>query len=213
MAAFISDDRESLSHCLNRLLSSLDNADGITLNDVFSQVGDKGFGVLLVVLAIPSALPVPAAGYSTPFGILIAILSLQMIFGRSTLWLPSRAKKIKLKRELFRKIVHSANLFFSRFEHLIKPRLRWIGSGLGLPILGLLVLIMACLMILPIPLTNTAPAMVIFVVGVGLSEDDGVFAGVACVLGLLAVLLYAYIIYLALTRGVEGMEKVLEKIF
>ena len=203
------DDRESLSHCLNRLLSSLDDANGITLNNVFSQVGDKGFGVLLVVLAIPSALPVPAAGYSTPFGILIAILSLQMIFGRSTPWLPGRAKKIKLKRELFRKIVNAANLFFSRFEHLIKPRLRWIGSRLGLPLLGLLVLIMACLMILPIPLTNTAPAMVIFVVGVGLSEDDGIFAGVACVLGLLAVLLYVYVIYLLITVGAEGMEKVL----
>ena len=114
----MSDDRESLSHCLNRLLSSQDDANGITLNNVFSQVGDKGFGVLLVVLAIPSALPVPAAGYSTPFGILIAILSLQMIFGRSTLWLPSRAKKIKLKRELFRKMVHSTNLFFKSF-HLV----------------------------------------------------------------------------------------------
>ena len=202
-------DRESLSHCLNRLLSSLDDADDITLNNVFSQVGDKGFGVLLVVLAIPSALPVPAAGYSTPFGILIAILSLQMIFGRSTPWLPGRAKKMKLKRELFRKMVNAANLFFSRFEHLIKPRLRWIGSRLGLPLLGLLVLIMACLMILPIPLTNTAPAMVIFVVGVGLSEDDGIFAGVACVLGLLAVLLYVYVIYLLITVGADGVNQVL----
>ena len=116
---------------------------------------------------------------------------------------------MKLNRELFRKMVRAANLFFSRFEHLIKPRLRWIGSRLGLPLLGLLVLIMACLMILPIPLTNTAPAMVIFVVGVGLSEGDGIFAGVACVLGLLAVLLYVYVIYLLITIGAEGMEKVL----
>ena len=51
--------------------------------------------------------------------------------------------------------------------------------------------------------------MVIFVVGVGLSEDDGIFAGVACVLGLLAVLLYVYVIYLLITIGAEGMEKVL----
>ena len=205
----MSVDRESLSHCLNRLLSSQDDGEGITLDNVFSQVGDKGFGVLLVVLAIPSALPVPAAGYSTPFGVLIAILSLQMIFGRRCPWLPIRAKKMKIKRGLFKKMVHAANLFFSRVEHLIKPRMLWIGSRLGLTLMGLLVLIMACLMILPIPLTNTAPAMVIFIVGVGLSEDDGLFAGAACVLGVLAVCLYAYIIYLLITVGVEGMDKVL----
>lgn len=209
MPSDVSRERESLSHCLNRLLSTEENAKGISLGAINSQVGDKGFGLLLVVLALPSALPVPAAGYSTPFGVLIAILGLQMIFGRSSPWLPNRAVGMKIKRGLFKKMVHTANLFFSRVEHLIKPRMRWIGSRLGLPFMGILVFIMACLMILPIPLTNTAPAMVIVIVGVGLSEDDGLFASVACVLGLLAVLLYVYVIYLIITVGVEGMEKVL----
>lgn len=209
MSSPVSMDRESLSHCFNRLLSTEDNADGLTLGDVFSQVGDKGFGLLLVVLALPSALPVPAAGYSTPFGILIAILGLQMIFGRSSPWLPSRAKRMKIKPAFFKKMFHAANQFFSRFEHLIKPRMRWIGSRLGLSFMGVLVLIMACLMIMPIPLTNTAPTMVVFIVGVGLSEDDGLFAGAACVLGVLAVFLYIYVIYLLITVGAEGLNRAL----
>lgn len=209
MPSHESTDRESLSHCFNRLLSAEDKADGLTLGDIISQIGDKGFGLLLVVLALPSALPVPAAGYSTPFGLLIATLGLQMIFGRSCPWLPLRAKRMKIKPRVFKKMIHAANQFFSRVEHLIKPRMRWIGSRVGLSFMGALVLIMACLMILPIPLTNTAPAMVVFIVGVGLSEDDGLFAGAACVLGVLAVLLYVYVIYLLITVGTEGLNRAL----
>ena len=203
----MSDDHEKLSHCLNRILYSQDDVDGITLNNIFSQVGNKGFGMILAVMAIPSALPVPAIGYSTLFGILVATISLQMIFGRSTPWLPNRLKEIKLPRKPFGVIVHTTNLFFSRFEYLIKPRMHWIGSRLGLPLIGLLVFIMACLMIFPIPLTNTPPAIVIFAVGVGLSENDGILTGLACILGIFALILYTYVIYLIIIVGMNGMEK------
>jgi len=66
--------------------------------EVFERIGDRGFGVLLIILSLPSALPVPAPGYSTPFGILIAVLALQMIAGRTTPWLPERAARTKLHR-------------------------------------------------------------------------------------------------------------------
>ena len=69
---------------------------------------------------------------------------------------------------------------------------------------GILIIIMAALMIVPIPLTNTAPAMVIFVIGVAMVEDDGLGLLLSCVLALLAVLLYlavlAAISYFGLAR-------------
>ncbi len=66
---------------------------------------------------------------------------------------------------------------------------------------------MACLMILPIPLTNTFPAMVIFMIGIGVCERDGLFAVGATVLGILAVAFYAFVIYLLITVGVEGVQE------
>lgn len=55
---------------------------------------------------------------------------------------------------------------------------------------------MGLLMILPIPLTNTLPAVVVFLVGVSLSERDGLIGIVAAAIGIAAVCLYGAIIAL-----------------
>ncbi|MEM7792408.1 MAG: exopolysaccharide biosynthesis protein, partial [Verrucomicrobiota bacterium] len=65
---------------------------------------------------------------------------------------------------------------------------------------------------LPIPLTNTFPAMVIFLIGIGLSEEDGLLAIAAFGVGLAAVALYAYIIYLLITQGPEAAGAIKDSI-
>ncbi len=204
--------QESLSQSLNRLLETRDT-ENLCIGEVFDRVGDKGFGLLLVVMSLPSALPVPAPGYSTPFGIILSILGIQMIMGQQSPWLPARARRVSIKRSLSEKVIRGGAKIFGKIEHLIRPRWSWIGGRLGLPFMGTLVLLMSALMILPIPLTNTAPAMVIFLIGAGLTEDDGLVAGAACALGVLAVLLYAGVIYLALTVGFEGVAQLKELLF
>ena len=76
--------------------------------------------------------------------------------------------------------------------------------------MGLLIVLMSALMILPIPLTNTFPAMVIFLVGVGLSEEDGLLAILAFAIGLAALALYGAIIYLLITEGPQAIDALKE---
>jgi hypothetical protein len=200
-----------LTDDLRKILAKEENSDaGVTLGEVFSRIGDRGFGLLLLVLSLPSALPIPAPGYSTPFGILLFILALQMIFGRRTPWLPARAAGMRLKGKFVEAMLSFLEKFFGKVEFLIKPRLRWVGSRGGLVFLGLLVLIMAGLMILPIPLTNTAPAFVIFLIGTGLSEEDGVFCLLAAVLGVAATAVYSLVLYLFFRFGIAGLDQITE---
>ncbi len=198
---------ESLSESLQRLLAT-EKGHSVTVGEILDRVGSKGFGLLMMVLALPSALPVPAAGYSTPFGILFVFLGGQMLIGRREPWLPQWARKISFKASLAEKMLAGAAKGFGLLEHLVKPRLEWVASRPGMACLSLLVVVMACLMILPIPLTNTAPAMVIFLIGVGLCERDGLFAAAAVVLGILAVAFYAFVIYVLITAGIEGVEQI-----
>lgn len=191
---------ESLSSILDRMAAYSEKGD-LSLEKLIGHIGDKGYGIILVVLALPSALPVPAAGYSTPFGILLAILGLQMLFGRKTLWLPAWAARRKIKRALAVKMFRTGHKFFLRLEKFIQPRLSWIAGPWGIPLMGILVILMAVLMILPIPLTNTAPAGVIFLIGIGLTEDDGLFAAGACLAGVLALFFYAFILFFAFDLG------------
>ncbi|RKX35450.1 MAG: exopolysaccharide biosynthesis protein [Verrucomicrobia bacterium] len=196
---------ESLSESLNKLLAT-EGGHAISLGEILDRVGPKGFGLLLMVLSLPSALPIPAAGYSTPFGVIFVFLGVQMLTGRREPWLPGWARRLTFKASLAEKMIQGAAKAFSFLEHLVKPRLEWVAGRSGMAIMSLLVMTMACLMILPIPLTNTAPAGVIFLIGVSICERDGLFAIAATALGVVAVAFYAFVIYIAITAGVEGVE-------
>ena len=198
---------QSLGKTLKDLLGT-ENQRGLSIQEITTAVGEKGFGLLLVVLSLPSALPVPAPGYSTPFGIVIALVALQLSFSRRTLWLPRMLDNIRIKPKLAHSMLSSASNFLLKIEHYIKPRQRWIRSRLGQLGLSIVIIIMAFLMMLPVPLTNTFPAIVIFIIGVGLAEEDGLLALGAFFIGCFALFLYAGIIYLVLTQGAEAIEPI-----
>jgi hypothetical protein len=195
----------SLAETLEDALAS-EHSSGPSIGELSDAVGEKGFGLVLMLLSLPSALPVPAPGYSTPFGIVIALLALQMLMGRQAIWLPARLQRIRIKPPLAKKMIGAASKFLRTVEHLIRPRQQWVRARLGQSGLAIVILMMACLMMLPIPLTNTLPAMVIFLIGIGLSEEDGLLAIGAFAVGSVAVLLYGYIIYLMLSQGPEAVE-------
>ncbi len=171
------------------------------------EVGEKGFGLLLMILSLPSALPIPAPGYSTPFGVAILLIAIQMLSGRRNLWLPRRIQGVQIPAGLAKRMAAAADKFLRATERWIKPRHEWIASPAGHAGLAIVVAVMAALMMLPIPLTNTFPAMVIFLIGIGLAEEDGLLAIVAFAIGLCAILLYAYIIYLVVTQGPEAIDQ------
>jgi hypothetical protein len=196
---------------LGETLKELLNADderGLSINEITCAVGEKGFGLLLIVLSLPSALPVPAPGYSTPFGVVMALIALQMIRDRKTVWLPQRLGTIRIKPKLAKTMLGTASKFLNKIERYIRPRQKWIRGHAGQASLAFVVLNMACLMMLPIPLTNTFPAIVIFMIGIGLSEEDGLLAIGAFTVGCCALILYAGIVYIVLTQGVEAIEPI-----
>ncbi|WP_158279875.1 exopolysaccharide biosynthesis protein [Coraliomargarita sinensis] len=203
-------DQDSAQHVpLGQALEALlktEDARGPSISEITGAVGEKGFGLVLMVLSLPSALPVPAPGYSTPFGIVIGLIALQMILGRQALWIPEKLKGVRIKPSLANRMLGTAAKFLKKIERLIRPRQRWIRSRAGQAGLACVILIMACLMMLPIPLTNTFPAMVIFLIGIGLSEEDGLLALGAFAVGLLAIALYAAVIYIFLTQGPEAVD-------
>ena len=195
--------RQSLSGILRSLLEL--PGERLSVRTIADRVGDKGFGLLLAILSLPSALPVPAPGYSTPFGILLVLLGAQMAAGRPRPWLPRRALRGEVGKDFAGRVFGAATRLLRWSERLIRPRMRWINSTGGRAFLGCVVILMACLMILPIPMTNTLPAIVVFLVGVSLAEDDGLAALAAFAAGLAAAAFYAYIIFLLATVGTEGV--------
>ncbi len=201
------NSQHTLSEELEQLLQN--NSTGeLSIGDLSSAINDKGFGLLLIILSLPSALPIPAPGYSTPFGIAIALIGIQMLGGRRTIWLPKKIKVFKIKSSVASKMIQVGTRFIHALERFIRPRLHTIYSSIGFSLAALLIITMALLMILPIPLTNTFPAIVIFLIGVGLTEKDGLFGIIAYSVGIFAVTLYALVIFIIVTQGLPAIDEV-----
>ncbi|MBE9167361.1 exopolysaccharide biosynthesis protein [Pleurocapsales cyanobacterium LEGE 06147] len=166
-----------LSVELERYFFQQERQPEVTLADILYLTEERIFGFLLVILSLPSALPIPAPGYSIPFGILMFILALQLILGRQRPWLPEKMKKGSMPLEKVRGVVKAGIPWLRRIEALTKPRMSYICTSLsGRVIIGVAIALMAIFMMIPIPGTNTLPAMGIFVTGFGLIEDDGAIA-------------------------------------
>jgi hypothetical protein len=179
----------------------------ITLEDILTLGGERIFGFLFVILALPSALPLPAPGYSTPFGILIVTLGVQMIAGAETPWFPKRMKKGAMKLELVQKFVKMGIPWLKRIEAIARPRMSYICTSFtGRVIIGIAITLMGCSMIIPIPGTNTFPAMGIFVTAFGLQEDDGFISLIGLIMCVLAGILSTSILIAVIWGGTSLLD-------
>ncbi|WP_443029142.1 exopolysaccharide biosynthesis protein [Spirulina sp. CS-785/01] len=197
-----------LSIELNRYLFAEDHSQPkVRLADFLALAGERGFGVLFVVLSLPSALPVPAPGYSIPFGIVIFVLTVQFMVGvKSPLLFPQLANR-GVKWETAQKFVQRGTPWLKRFEGVAKPRLTWVCTTIpGRLVLGTAIALMSISMMIPIPGTNTLPALSIFITGLGLVEDDGVISLGGLLTSVLILILMVSVILAAIYGGTSLID-------
>ncbi|MDJ0675447.1 MAG: exopolysaccharide biosynthesis protein [Calothrix sp. MO_167.B42] len=177
-----------LSQELERFFFVEQKSPEVNLTDILLLGGERIFGFLFVILSLPSALPVPAPGYSIPFGILMLVLAIQLIIGAKTPWLPKKMAKHPIKLETVQKFLKAGLPWLRRIEAITRPRLSYICTTLpGKATIGVAIALMSISMMIPIPGTNTLPAIGIFVTGFGLQEDDGAITLGGLVLCLMGV--------------------------
>ncbi len=173
----------------------------VTLADILNLAEERTFGFLFILLALPSALPIPAPGYSIPFGIVMFVLAMQLMAGRHRPWLPKSWKEKGFGLTQVQNVIKAGLPWLQRIEVLSRPRLTPVCTSRGGRIvLGLAIALMAMCMMIPIPGTNTLPAIGIFITGFGLLDDDG-FISLA---GITVCLIAGSLVGVILFAGVQG---------
>ena len=164
---------------------------------VVDEIGRHGMAVILILFALPSALPIPAAGYSTLLSIPLFLIGFRILLGRETLWLPDRLRQRRFDPKSFSRKLVDGMLRLIRFvERFTVPRFAWLTSSqFTRAIVGLLIIALAASMALPIPGTNTAPAFGIFLIGFALLEEDGVLLVIGILSSLVALAISLTIIF------------------
>ena len=179
----------------------------VTLAEILTLAGERVFGFLFIILSLPSALPIPAPGYSIPFGVLMFLLATQLISGAKLPWLPQKMMKGSMKLETVQNFLKKGLPWLQKIEAISKPRMTSICTSIfGRLVIGLAIAFMAILMMIPIPGTNSLPAAGIFVTAFGLQEDDGFITLTGLVICLLGAILSTSIIMAAIWGGASLVD-------
>ena len=162
------------------------NGDSITLLEIKNALHERGFGILMVIFVIPCCLPVPVPpGVPLIFSIPLIFLSLQMLLGLDTPWLPKWLGAKSLKRKTLVTMVEKAAPILHRIERFLHPRLEFASTKKAERVLGGLILILAVIVALPLPLpfSNFVPGIGILIMSLGLMSKDGLMIMIGGIVG------------------------------
>ncbi len=159
----------------------------LKIGTIFSTLAGRGYPALIVIFSLPFCLPITIPGFSTPFGIVLALIGLRIALGRHPWW-PKWVLQKTLHGNHVNLIVEKTIKTVKWLQKLVRPRWVFLTNN---PLLhrmhGALIFFLSALLSLPLPIpfTNMLSAFPILCVGIGLLEDDGL----AIVLGYLLALL------------------------
>jgi len=180
----------------------------VTLRELLGLVGEQGLLVFCAILALPFLLPVTLPFMSTALGRTDAV---DRHRGRaeSRAWLPDRLIDHALPSETVQHVLERAAHAANRFEHLVRPRLLALTATALVNSLNGVVLVVAVLALMaPLPLVpfaNTAPAIGIILLCIGMAERDGAVIVLGHLVTLLAAIFVGTLLFFAAKAGSDPM--------
>lgn len=173
-------ESERLSDLLRRVSDAA--GDKISLGQIANAMDDRSFGAFLVVFCLPNLVPLPP-GATFILGLPLVFIAAQMAFSRlDTIWLPKRLRDYSFDNKGFAGALDRFVPWMNRAERLIRPRF-FTGNRLVERVLGIFALVLALVVFLPIPLGNMGPSLALALIGLGMTERDGLMMWLGVVVG------------------------------
>lgn len=166
------EGRLPLSAMLHALAHD-DSRERIAVGDLLAALGDRALAALLFVFAVPNVLPVPP-GTSAVLGAPLVFLAAQLAFGRRP-WLPAVIARRTMTRADFAALVRRIGPWLARAERLLRPRVEQLAMPPMEHLVGAVCLLLAVVLVLPVPLGNMLPALAISLLALGILERDGLW--------------------------------------
>lgn len=183
----------------------------VEVRELMDRFQGRVYTLMLVLLSLPFCQPMPLAGLSTPFGVVITLLGFRMAL-RKEPWLPERLMKVKIPAKLLLKLLRVGGKVLRALEKLLHPRASWIFDFHTTHVIGGLLIGfsgMLLLLPLPIPLSNMFPALVILSIAASTSERDGLMFLGGATLFLFTLLFFAAIFLGGKELWVHGKDLVM----
>ena len=161
-----------------------------TMGDLVDTFGPRSFAILFVVLMALPALPLPTGAISHVLEIVTMLLALELLVGRTEVWLPQRFEHKELKGLSGPKFSNALLKRIRWFEKFSRPRMagllehRLTGMAFGGTVFGLA---LTAFLSPPFSGLDTLPSLGVVVLSLGVLLGDIVVAGAGFGLGVLGV--------------------------
>ena len=172
---------DKASEILGKALRSFDQPK-ITLEALIAAIGERAFGLILILFALPNCVPAPP-GVGSIMGVPLILLGVQLARGRRTPWLPRVIGQRQLSRSALIAVLDRSMPYLRRLERICRPRFTWLTGPEAERLYGILIVVLACAIAIPLPFTNFVPAVGIAFIALGLLEEDGVTAIIGVTIG------------------------------
>ena len=146
----------------------LDSQEQVTLGRVLEAAGEQTYGLLVLLLSLPSLVPGLNVGAAPVGGLGILALGCQMALGVPSPWVPERVKAQELHQGKIKDALARVESALDRLR-LRDARRRPLNQGW----MGLLIAWTGFLLAIPVPLPfgNILPAAVLVLLGAALLEE------------------------------------------
>ena len=170
------DTTVSLSTTLTRTIDGI-QGETITLRELVAAIGEQGMLLLCALATLPFLIPVSIPGVSTVFGAAIVLLAVAITLNRAP-WLPDRILDRELEAAKLLPALRKGVKLVSRIDAWVRPRALRMTAGRMTVVNGCVLVFGGLLLMAPfglIPFSNTAPAVGILLLTIGMIQRDGVF--------------------------------------
>ena len=185
---------ESLNEVLDQIEEASKESSRTSLDDILEAIGRRSFGPLLVLAGLIVLAPVVGdiPGMPTAMGVFVFLITVQIVVGRTELWLPKLLRERSVKSSRLGKPLKFLRKPAGFIDRILKPRLKVLASeGAHRAIAGtcmMLAVIMPAMEIVPFSANAAGLVLVIFgmalIVGDGLATLVGGIVTVAAVVGI-----------------------------
>jgi hypothetical protein len=157
-----------------------------TIGDLVDTFGPRSFAILFIVLMALPALPLPTGAVSHVLEIVTMLLALELIIGRTEVWIPPRFQDRELKGLTGPKFSGALLKRIRWFEKFSRPRMagllehRLTGVAFGAAVLGLA---LTAFLAPPFSGLDTLPALGVVVLSLGVLLGDIAIAGIGLGIG------------------------------
>lgn len=157
------------------------------------RLAERGIAAFLFLVGAFNLLPLPL-GTGVVSGVPALILAWQMMLKRQVVWLPRRVLEWRLTEAhletLRRRIL--PRLFW--LEKFVRPRYWPLARGRDEAVIGVVCVVLAAALIVPLPLGNWLPALSITLLSLALLQRDGLLLLLGIVVSAIALTIFVTVL-------------------